>query len=172
MRAHTSESIGTLDGRLDSRSLASAAISPSGTRVHSPADESVIDARDELRRALLAFDEARTRNKRAGAHRWQPLVGSNWSLLDEFEADGRRFVVVIESARPLRARRRDLSQREQQVLTRAQLGYSDKVIAHELGLSHSTVRVLLHRAAKKLGAATRHETLARFAALTKASHSR
>lgn len=49
-------------------------------------------------------------------------------------------------------------------MTQASLGHSDKVIAYELGLSASTVRVLIHRAIRKLGATTRRDALARFEA--------
>jgi DNA-binding CsgD family transcriptional regulator len=41
----------------------------------------------------------------------------------------------------------------------------DKLIAYELGLAHSTIRVLLARAAQKLGARSRAELLERFRAL-------
>ncbi|MEO6095410.1 MAG: helix-turn-helix transcriptional regulator [Fibrobacteria bacterium] len=44
-----------------------------------------------------------------------------------------------------------LSPRERQVAALAELGRSNKVIAYELGLGHSTVRVLLARAAGKPG---------------------
>jgi len=173
-RGHASDQY-RLDEALDFRSVASAVVSPSNVPLHAQADEGLIDPRDDLRRALLAFDQAGT-NKNRGVsvpiRRWQPLAGSSWSMLDEFEANGRRFVVAIESAPPTRPRRRDLSAREYQVLTQAHLGHSDKVIAHTLRLSHSTVRVLLHRAAKKLNASTRREALARFASLPKASHLR
>jgi len=168
-------SISTLDGKLDFRAGASDGVAPGGAPLEAQTEEGVIDARTELRRALLALDEARPKKHggvRSAAHRWQPLVGSSWSLLDELEANGRRFVIVVESAPPTRPRRRDLSAREHQVLTQAQLGHSDKVIAHALGLSNSTVRVLLHRAAKKLGASTRREALVRFSVLTKANHPR
>jgi DNA-binding CsgD family transcriptional regulator len=164
-----------LDEALDLRSVAPAVVSPSNVPLHAQADAGVIDARDDLRRALLAFDKARTnknRGVRIATRRWQPRVGSSWSVLDEFEANGRRFVVAIDSPKPTRPRRRDLSAREYQVLTQAHLGHSDKVIAHTLELSYSTVRVLLHRAAQKLEASTRRDTLVRFAALTKASHPR
>ena len=123
----------------------------------------------------LAFEEARTNENRGApttARRRRALVGSSWSVLDEFEANGRRFIVASATASPARPRRRALSVREHQVLTQARLGHSDKVIAHTLGLSYSTVRVLLHRAAKKLDASTRREALVRFAALTDASHRR
>lgn len=58
-----------------------------------------------------------------------------------------------------------LSARELEVLGRAARGDRNKVIAFDLGLAHSTVRVLLHRAAAKLGARTRVDAIRRFAAL-------
>ena len=61
-----------------------------------------------------------------------------------------------------RAPRRRLSEREHQVMTQVHLGHSDKEIAYELGLSVSTVRVLIHRAMQKLGAENRRDALARF----------
>lgn len=48
-----------------------------------------------------------------------------------------------------------LSSRERQVAELARIGASNKEIAYELGLAHSTVRVLLARAATKLGAESR-----------------
>lgn len=149
-----------------------AVLAPNGALLHAEEGEGVVDAREDLRRAALAFDEARTKKMRSDVERatrqWRPLVVSRWSLLDDFDSDGRRFVVAVENEPPTRPPRKDLSEREHQVITQAHLGHSDKVIAYELGLSASTVRVLMHRAARKLGASTRREALARFDALTKA----
>lgn len=50
-----------------------------------------------------------------------------------------------------------LSEREQQVVQMATAGSTNKEIAFDLGLAHSTVRVLLARAARKLGARSRVE---------------
>jgi DNA-binding NarL/FixJ family response regulator len=44
-----------------------------------------------------------------------------------------------------------LTAREGQVVSRYRLGVEPKVIAYELGLAAATVRVLLGRAAKRLG---------------------
>ncbi len=152
-------------GRLKPR--AAAVLSPSGELLHAEASPGVVEAREELRNAALAFDEARTKkvNAEVATRRWRPLVESRWTLIDEFESDGKRLVVAIENGPPTRPPRKDLSLREHQVMTQAHLGHDNKVIAYELGLTHSTVRVLLHRAATKLGASSRQEAIDRFDAL-------
>jgi DNA-binding NarL/FixJ family response regulator len=58
-----------------------------------------------------------------------------------------------------------LSPREREVLSIALLGRTNKEIAFQLAIGHSTVRVLLTRAAKKLGAHDRYDLLRRFEAL-------
>lgn len=142
-----------------------AVLSPAGDLLHAETNGAV-DARADLRRAAVAFERARTKEMRVdpdGATRkWRALVQARWSLLDDFDSDGRRFVVAVENAPPTLAPRRRLSQRELQVMTQAHLGHTDKEIAYELGLSVSTVRVLIHRATLKLGAAGRRDALARF----------
>ena len=140
-----------------------AVLSPEGELLHAeePAKEDA--ARVELRRAAIAFDHARTREGRKDVERttrrWRPLVLSRWSLLDEFESDGRRFIVVVDNRSPTRRLRGELSERESQILTQARLRHTNKLIAYELGLSASTVRVLMHRAARKLGVRTRQEAI-------------
>ncbi|MGD0674962.1 MAG: helix-turn-helix transcriptional regulator [Polyangiaceae bacterium] len=52
-----------------------------------------------------------------------------------------------------------LTAREREVVLRALRGCANKVIAFDLGLAHSTVRVLIARAASKLGVRTREELL-------------
>jgi DNA-binding CsgD family transcriptional regulator len=50
-----------------------------------------------------------------------------------------------------------LSDREREIVGRALRGCNNKVIANDLGLAHSTVKVLMARAATKLGARSRDE---------------
>ena len=126
--------------------------------------------------AARAFEQARTREARRdvelATRRWRPLVESSWTLLDEIDRDGRRFVLAVDNRPPTLPPGGALSEREHQVLTHALLGHTNKVIAYELGLSDSTVRVLLHRACRKLGVSNRAEAVARFAELAGASGAR
>jgi DNA-binding CsgD family transcriptional regulator len=87
---------------------------------------------------------------------WKGLVAARWTLVDLFDHDGKDYLV---------ARKNDadtggldlLSPRERQAVGYASLGHSNK-----LGLSSSTVGVLLWRAASKLGARSRAELIAAF----------
>jgi DNA-binding CsgD family transcriptional regulator len=57
---------------------------------------------------------------------------------------------------------RPLSRREREVLELAARNLTNKEIAFELGLAAATVRVLLVRAAEKLGARGRNQAVAHF----------
>ncbi len=88
-------------------------------------------------------------------------MGAKWSLVDRIELDGRRYVLARENSP--RAQGPDaLSGRERQVLAYAKLGHHNKLIAYELGVADSTVRVLLARAASKMGVRTRQDLLRSF----------
>jgi len=146
-----------------------AVLSPEGNVLHAEDVAKGTDARTELRRAATALERARTRegrrNVELATRQWKPLVLSRWSMLDEFDSDGRRYIVAVDNRAPTAGTQPALSEREHQVLTHALLGHTNKVIAYELGLSDSTVRVLFHRAALKLDAKNRRDTLERYRAL-------
>jgi DNA-binding NarL/FixJ family response regulator len=72
------------------------------------------------------------------------------------------LTIAASASTPNQRQLRPLSPREREAVSRAMLGESNKVIAYELGVSASTVGVLLHRAARKLGTRTRAELVARF----------
>jgi len=110
-------------------------------------------ARDVLRDAARRVDRARQSRMRSrpaeAVELWKALVAGRWSLVDEFDSDGRRFVV---------ARRNDpgavtpaLSEREHQVAAHLAMGQSNKLIAYQLGVSLSTVGTYVRRIANKLG---------------------
>jgi len=126
-----------------------------------PAATSKLTRRD-LSEAVKAREWAKTARGRRDCQRataaWRPLVGARWSLVDAYERNGLRYITARENV-PAPTGVAALSLRERQVGSLAEGGYSNKLIAYELGLAHSTVRVLLGRAAVKLGARTRAELI-------------
>ena len=86
---------------------------------------------------------------------WRGLVQGRWSLVDHIDSDGRRFVLARRNEPEVPGLGDSLTQREQQVLARAALGESNKLIGYQLGLSASTVAFHLASASRKLGAPTR-----------------
>jgi DNA-binding CsgD family transcriptional regulator len=86
---------------------------------------------------------------------WRGLVAGRWSVVDQFDHDGKRFVVAVPNEPRPRFTGRELTAREAQVTALAARGHSNKLIAYELGLSVSTVGAYLASAARKLGAPTR-----------------
>jgi DNA-binding NarL/FixJ family response regulator len=139
----------------DPASVADAVLSPNGRVEHAIGIATGRSSRETLRSAVLAVDRARgplrRRNPEEALDIWRGLVAGRWSLVDHFDRDGRRYVVAhrneLDAPDP-----RALTPRERQVAGYANLGHSNKLIAYELGLSRSTVSVLLGRAMVKLGA--------------------
>jgi DNA-binding CsgD family transcriptional regulator len=84
-----------------------------------------------------------------------------WVVVDAYRRDGRQFVVA-ERTEALDRELPTLSPRELQAVRFAAFGISNKAIAYEMAITCSTVGVLLHRAARKLGTHTRTELLERF----------
>jgi DNA-binding CsgD family transcriptional regulator len=116
---------------------------------------------DELPCGVRAIGVARSRP--AGAdpaesiERWPSLVADRWSLVDDVEG-GRSFILAVENgAKP--ASIGLLSPREREVVLRALRGQPNKSIAYDMGLAQSTVRVLVARAATKVGASSRRQLL-------------
>jgi DNA-binding CsgD family transcriptional regulator len=166
--AHIAASV-RLRGRLERASArsdpaphADAILSTSGKVEDARGDAQTTQARRILREAALTIEKARGAMRRRDAERallsWPALVRGQWTLIDHFESDGKRYVLAhTNTAAP--ASPRLLSAREREVLERALLGHENKLIAYELGLAASTVRVLMQRAATKLGASSRPEAV-------------
>jgi DNA-binding CsgD family transcriptional regulator len=98
------------------------------------------------------------RGSRAGRELWRALVAARWSLVDHFDADGRRYYVAHRND-PGVADPRALTPRERHVVALAALGRADKLIAYELGLSRSAVAFYLGAARRKLGVGSRTELI-------------
>ncbi len=87
--------------------------------------------------------------------RWvDPSSRAHWIIVGQFEVDGQRYIIAREGE-PLSCRAAPLTTRERQVARLAAAGRSAKSIAYDLGIASSTVRVLLARAARKIGEETR-----------------
>jgi DNA-binding CsgD family transcriptional regulator len=86
--------------------------------------------------------------------RWPPLTRARWTLVDRFERDGRRYIVARENQSQPQGLM-SLSDRERQTVAYLAIGQSTKETAYALGISDATVRVLLARAAWKLGVSSR-----------------
>jgi DNA-binding CsgD family transcriptional regulator len=151
---------------------AAAVLSPEGKVEHASGDAALVGARKALQESVGRIERARGSLREtdpdSAVEGWQALTDARWSIVDHFERGGRRYLVAVENA-PAVAGPDVLSTREQQVLSAAAAGRSNKLIAYELGLSDSTVRVLLARAAKKLRVRTRAELIALFRAHRRAS---
>jgi len=162
-----------LHRRLESE--ARAVLTPSGALVHAEGEAKDASARERLRRAVVAVERARGGMRRTGlvdaVEQWKGLVSARWTLVDRFESDGRRYVVAKDNA-PNAVSIEQLSVRERQVLAYARMGHTNKLIAYELGLAPSTVRVLIARAAHKLGARSRQAAIDMYEKLEDATPAR
>jgi DNA-binding NarL/FixJ family response regulator len=120
--------------------------------------------RDLLERAAKKLQRLRTRAHRQDVQalsEWDVLVAGRWTLVDHFERNGQKYILAVENAGE-QAGLGLLTERERDVVQRAAKGIENKAIADELGISHSTVRVLMARAVCKLGLKTRAELVEKF----------
>lgn len=111
------------------------------------------------RSEAIAIDRARAARRTDGPEVeaiWRALSAGRLTLLDRFESNGRRFLIVRENVPGGRVARA-LSPREGQVVALAALGHSNKLVAHCLGISRSMVAACLRRAMDKLGLRCRVE---------------
>ena len=96
---------------------------------------------------------------------WRALLAARWTLVDELERDGQRYLLVRRRVPPPKGLEA-LTPREREALALARRGHNNKSIAYEMGITASTVAVLLGRAAKRLGC-DRAELIATYARLTR-----
>lgn len=147
-----------------------AVIDPGGRIAHAQGSARTATARERLRRGAIAVDRARRRRPDMDPDEaidlWQGLVRGRWSLVEQFDSDGRRFYVAHENP-PNATAPRALSTRERQVVAYAAQGLSDKLIGYHLGIARSTVASHLARARRKLGVGSRVDLVRLAASLSK-----
>lgn len=148
-----------LRGR-DGGGVSDAIFEPDGGCVHAERDAAETEARERLRDAVRRMERARSESERTtgdlALESWTALVDGRWSLVDRFEADGRRYIV----AKPNDAGVRDpraLTKMESAVALLVARALSNKEIAYELGLATSTVAEHVSSVARKLGVGSRPE---------------
>lgn len=150
------------------RRHAEAVLTPSGKVEHAEGPATSRLAREALREAALRQERARGRARREDPGRaldlWHALVAGRWSLVDQFERDGRRYIVARKNEHQI-PDPRALSPRERAIVHLAALGHANKLIAYELGLAGSTVATHLASALRKLGLRSRTELVHLLAAL-------
>jgi DNA-binding CsgD family transcriptional regulator len=142
-----------------------AVLSPGGKVLDATGPARAVLARDALRAAALGQDRARSRRGRGQdaesvTEQWQAVVSGRWTLVDQFESDGRRYLVARVNERDT-PRMSELSEHETHVVELAARGYANKQIAYELGISIATVARRLASASAKLGATSRVELIRR-----------
>ncbi len=141
---------------------AEAILDANGKLVHAVGPAVGRTAQERIRAAAAAIEAARSpgtrQSGRAALEQWHPLTSARWTLVDAFEENGRRYVVARENLAHSEGFTA-LTDRERQIVLHAALGFSNKQIAYALGISDTTVRVLMSRAANRLGLRTRRELL-------------
>jgi DNA-binding CsgD family transcriptional regulator len=144
---------------------ADAVLSPSGSMLHGEKGAQGVEDRDCLRRAVKAIDRARSKarsNEDEALDLWQGLIAGRWSLVEQFDSDGRRFMVARRND-PQVTDPRALSLRERQVLAYVAMGHPAKLIAYSLGVSPSSVSTSRQTGMRKLGLKTTTDVVRLFA---------
>ena len=140
---------------------ADAVLSADGKLLHAQGDASLQEARQALQLAARNIERARGTSRLdvpAALNLWKGLVASRWTLIDSFDAQGNKYIVARENV-PHTHGLSQLTLTERCVVTYAARGFSDKEIAYTLGISDSTVRVLVMRSVRRCGLRDRDELL-------------
>jgi DNA-binding NarL/FixJ family response regulator len=139
---------------------AEAILNDQGRVVHAEGAAQSQTARERIQRAAANIEGARGRRSdgRRALNRWHPLTSARWTLVDSFQEGGRRYVVARENQAETQCFAA-LTDRERQIVVHAALGLTNKQIAYALGISDATVRVLMARAAGRLGVNSRKQLL-------------
>lgn len=110
----------------------------------------VLNALANAARALGALRDASSDEARA-LGRFTSRVDATWSIVAEVDDGTNEWIVAKRNPSSVLPLPPILSQRESQVMSLLLLGRTPKLVAYELGIAHSTVRVLVSRALAKLG---------------------
>jgi len=133
---------------------------PGDQRLVGAAERDAANAREPMRRVVVAIDRLRgsvhAASPESVLEAWEAMLAGRWVLVDRFESGGRRFLVARPSTRGAGAPT-SLSPVETVCALRVAMGCSSKLIAYELGLAESTVSTHLRSAMRKLHIRSRVE---------------
>jgi DNA-binding CsgD family transcriptional regulator len=148
------------------RASPDAVLDPAGRALDATGAARERAARARLGEAVRLMEKARGRLRRADPDEalwlWQGLVDGTWSLVEHHEADGKRYLLARRNHPGVREPTA-LTRQERSVLAFAAMGHQNKYIGYLLGLSPSSVSLLLHSAQRKLGLASRATLIRTFA---------
>jgi DNA-binding CsgD family transcriptional regulator len=152
-----------LRSALDAGGLeAEAVIDPSRGVVHAEGEAQKPHRRGLLEAAARSVDAERTRrgsrDPDAALAFWQGLVDGRWSLIEQFESDGRRFFIAYPNSYGI-GNPRALTQRERLVVAHVVQGDPNKWIAYQLGISEGTVARHVSASLRKLGLSHRNQLI-------------
>jgi DNA-binding CsgD family transcriptional regulator len=161
--------LGVADGHGSARE-AEAVLDPKGRALDAHGEAKERSGRERLSEAAHRMEQARGRLRRADPDEalrlWQGLVHGTWSLVDCYDADGKRYLIARRNepgvTDPLA-----LTPRERAVLAFAAMGHQNKYIAYLLGLPDATVSNCLAGAQRKLKVESRSELICRFAGVVR-----
>lgn len=141
-----------------------AMIAPDGKVAHAEgAVKRSASARDALRQSVRRMERARTKSERSDPESalelWRALVAGEWSLVEKWESDGRRYLAAYRNAPDVRDPRA-LTKHESAVLRYVALGASNKEIAFTLGLPVGSIGTAVSQLLRKLGCHRRTELVA------------
>lgn len=141
---------------------AEAVIDPRRGVVHADGEACEKDRCERLRAAVRRVDAERSRSGSrdpdAALAFWNGLVDGRWSLVEQFESDGRRFFLAYPNMHGI-DNPRVLTQRERAVVAHAVQGDSNKWIAYQLGIREGTVAKHLSSSLRKLGLSHRNQLI-------------
>ena len=113
-----------------------AVLDPAGRVLDAMKGAQAKDARQGLADAVRRMDRARGPMRRTdpddALQLWQGLVDGTWSLVDQCDSDGKRYILARRNEPGVRDPRA-LSQRERSVVAFASMGHQNKFIGYLLG---------------------------------------
>ncbi len=139
-------------------------LSPDGRLLDARGPASTPTSRDALRRAALAIERARLRDRRTDIDgvldAWRAVYERRWTLVESVESDGRRLLLARVNV-PQERTVPGGTERQQQIAALLAQGFPQKAIAFELQIAPSTVAFHVRRLAATLGLSTVPEMVVR-----------